>query len=375
MDHQPPHGPHDERHDHDHVEIEVDLDAGAQFPGEPPALDVLLSGTVFLDIIFTGLPHLPETGTEIWSSGLGSSPGGIANLAVALSRLQMRTGLAATFGEDVYGDFCWDVLANQEKVDLTHSRRFYGWHSPLTVSMAVNRDRSMVTHGHPAPISADELLSPPPRTRACFVHVDLHSDNWVRQAKQDGSLLFADVGWDPSEKWAPAMLRELLDGYDVFLPNSVEATRYTRTDDPKAAARALSDIVPVVVVTRGGDGAVAVDSRTGEEAEVRGLSVNALDPTGAGDVFGAGFVFGTLAGWPLADRVHFANLCAALSVQHFGGSLSAPGWCDIAAWWRALSCRPDDGLRGYHFLDDLLPSHGCSTVRRASATIGLRGNP
>jgi sugar/nucleoside kinase (ribokinase family) len=355
------------------VEATIDLDAGAKDAASGSELDILLSGTVFLDIIFTGLAHLPDPGTEVWATGLGSSPGGIANLAVALSRLQLRTGLAAAFGEDSYGDFCWDVLANQEGVDLAHSRRFYGWHSPLTVSMAVERDRSMVTHGHPAPIGADELLDPPPPARACFVHVDLHADNWVRVAKQQGALLFADVGWDPTQRWEPSMLRELLDGYDVFLPNSVEATRYTRRDDVKAAAADLAEIVPVVVVTRGGHGAYAIDTNTGEEAEAHGLNVAALDPTGAGDVFGAGFVLGTLAGWPLCDRVHFANLCAALSVQHFGGSQSAPGWGDIAAWWRLVGRRDQKDLRGYAFLNDLLPSHGNTKVRRASATIGLRG--
>ncbi|GGM60045.1 carbohydrate kinase [Longimycelium tulufanense] len=350
-------------------------EAGRNGPaGRQPHLDVLLSGTVFLDIIFTGLSRPPTAGTEVWASGLGSSPGGVANLAVALSRLRLRTGLAAAFGEDVYGDFCWEVLAHQEGVDLSHSRRFYGWHSPVTVSLSLDRDRSMVTHGHPAPVGADDLLRPPPLTRACFVHVDLHNDKWVWRSKEQGALLFADVGWDPTEQWEPSRLRELR-GYDVFLPNAVEATRYTRKEDVRSAAAVLAEIVPVVVVTRGSAGAYALDSRTGEEVDVPGLNVNALDPTGAGDVFGAGFVLGTLAGWPLADRVHFANLCAALSVQHFGGSLSAPGWCDIAAWWRHMGRREGESLKRYAFLDELLPRHGCATVRRASATIGLRGMP
>ncbi|HEV7907628.1 MAG TPA: PfkB family carbohydrate kinase [Pseudonocardiaceae bacterium] len=344
----------------------------AQPPPAVPEFDVLLSGTVFLDIIFTGLPRPPVAGTEVWAEGLGSCPGGIANLAVALRRLQLRTALAAAFGEDVYGDFCWEVLAEQEGVDLTYCRRFYGWHSPVTVSMAMDRDRSMVTHGHRPPISADELLDPPPRTRACFVHVEPEEERWVRTAKDQGALLFADIGWDRTEVWAPALLHQL-EGYDVFLPNDVEAMRYTRADTPEAAAALLAERVPVVVVTRGGGGAVAVDAATGETVDVPGLNVAALDSTGAGDVFGAGFVLGTLAGWPLSHRVRFANLCAALSVQHFGGSLSSPGWGDIAAWWRTVSRREDDELSRYRFLDDLLPDHVDSEVRRASATIGLRG--
>ncbi|MBW4721199.1 carbohydrate kinase family protein [Saccharothrix obliqua] len=342
---------------------------------DEPAFDVLLSGTVFLDIIFTGLPRPPAPGTEVWAEGLGSCPGGIANLAVALSRLQLRTALSAAFGEDAYGDFCWEVLSEQEGVDLTYCRRFYGWHSPVTVSMAMDRDRSMVTHGHRPPVSADEMLTPPPRTRACFVHIQPEEEQWVRAAKADGALLFADVGWDRTGVWAPEMLRRM-DGYDVFLPNDVEAMRYTRCDSAERAAVALAEHVPVVVVTRGGGGAVAVDAATGETVQVAGLNVAPLDSTGAGDVFGAGFVLGTLAGWPLAHRVRFANLCAALSVQHFGGSLSAPGWTDIATWWRTVSRRAEDDpeLRGYGFLEDVLPEHTGVEVRRASATIRLRAS-
>ncbi|RKT56301.1 carbohydrate kinase family protein [Saccharothrix australiensis] len=341
---------------------------------DAPRFDVLLSGTVFLDIIFTGLPRTPAPGTEVWAEGLGSCPGGIANLAVALRRLQLRTALSAAFGEDAYGDFCWEVLAEQEGVDLSYCRRFYGWHSPVTVSMAMDRDRSMVTHGHRAPVSADEMLDPPPRTRACFVHLQPEEERWVRRAKEDGALLFADIGWDRTEVWGAELLRRL-DGYDVFLPNEVEAMSYARCESPERAAKALAEHVPVVVVTRGGRGAVAVDSATGEVVDVRGLNVAPLDSTGAGDVFGAGFVLGTLAGWPLAHRVRFANLCAALSVQHFGGSLSAPGWVDIATWWRTVSRRAvDEDLRGYAFLEDVLPCHAGAEVRRASATIRLRAS-
>ncbi|BAS10135.1 conserved hypothetical protein [Arthrobacter sp. Hiyo4] len=36
--------------------------------------DLLLAGTVFQDIIFTGLPHAPEPGTEIWSEGMAAAP-------------------------------------------------------------------------------------------------------------------------------------------------------------------------------------------------------------------------------------------------------------------------------------------------------------
>jgi sugar/nucleoside kinase (ribokinase family) len=152
---------------------------------------------------------------------------------------------------------------------------------------------------------------------------------------------------------------------------------WSRTGRPRAAARALTEYVPLAVVTLGADGAYAVDRRTGESAEVPAIAVEALDPTGAGDVFVAGFVTGTLAGWPLADRLAFAGLTAALSVQEFGGSLSAPGWSEVAAWWREVQSVEDQdpaALRRYAFLNDLVPDEAVRPwpLRRAVPTIGFR---
>ncbi len=88
---------------------------------DSPQFDVYLHGMVFLDIIFTGLPKMPAGGEEIWADGMGSCPGGIANLAVATARLGLRTSLGAAFGDDDYGEFCWRTLEQQEHVDLSTS--------------------------------------------------------------------------------------------------------------------------------------------------------------------------------------------------------------------------------------------------------------
>lgn len=340
-----------------------------------PEQDVFLTGTVFLDIIFTGLDHAPVRGTESWARGMGSSPGGVANMATALRRLGLRTSLAAAFGDDVYGDYCWESLADSEGIDLGPSHRAQGWHSPVTVSMAYEGERTMVSHGHEAPAPCVRT-GQRPRSRACFTDLAPgRLESWVREAHDEGSKIFADVGWDDTGAWDPDTLADLSYCH-AFLPNAAEAQHYTRTDSPQEAVRALAELVPIAVVTKGSGGAVAVDALSGESADLPALPVEALDPTGAGDVFVAGFITGTLAGWPLTDRLAFANLTAALSVQHFGGSLSAPGWPEVAAWWQyATRCggQSEDVMRRYGFLSDLLPgANRGSALRRATPTIGFR---
>ncbi|WP_405816729.1 PfkB family carbohydrate kinase [Streptomyces sp. NBC_01390] len=357
-------------------QAQVDPLAALRAPDEPP-WDVYLTGTVFLDIIFTGLDSAPVRGTESWARGMGSSPGGVANMATALARLGLRTSLAAAFGDDHYGEYCWDALEQGEHIDLSTSRTVPGWHSPVTVSMAYEGERTMVSHGHEAP-PEEPTPECPPHSRAAVASLTPGvRAPWIAQAARKGARIFGDVGWDDTGRWDLAGLADL-EHCEAFLPNAEEAMRYTRTDCPRQAAHALTDHVPLAVVTLGAEGAYAVDGRTGETAEVPAIAVEALDPTGAGDVFVAGFVTGTLANWPLADRLAFAGLTAALSVQDFGGSLSAPGWSEIGAWWREIQSyehQDPAALRRYAFLADLVPRSARPRpwpLRRAVPTIGFR---
>lgn len=341
------------------------------------AVDVFITGTVFLDIIFTGLTGMPTLGTETFASGMGSAPGGVANLAIAASRLGLRTALAAAFSTDAYGDFCWTTLAEQEDVDLSCSRRFENWHSPVTVSMAMGGDRAMVTHAHPAPLRSSVMCGTAPHARAVFADLGPSGSDdweWVEVASRAGSLVFTDVGWDETGEWSSRVL-DRLQYCHAFLPNAREAMSYTHTDTIQDALYRLADLVPLAVVTDGANGALAIDSTTGEEASVPSLRVNAIDATGAGDVFAAAMIHGTLAAWPLYQRLAFASLCSALAVQQFGGSLSAPGLGDVIDWWRHQLQSADDSAYAksirhrYGFLGDLTPTTPIAPRRRAAATL------
>ncbi|MGW2619571.1 carbohydrate kinase family protein [Streptomyces sp. NPDC001500] len=339
--------------------------------------EVLLTGLLFYDLVLTGLGGPPTPGEEIWTSGMGCGPGGIANLAVAASRFGLRTSLATVFGDDFYGAHCREVLAGQEGVDLALSRTAPGWPTPVTVALDLPRprlgqnggspahDRALVTHGQEPPYSQDVLMGDPPEARTALVHLEAEPPGWLAKAAANGTQIYADVGWDPTREWSADLL-EQLSLCHAFLPNETEATAYTRTDTAVAALGTLAELVPVAVVTRGADGAIAVDQTTGEYAEVPALAVDVLDATGAGDVFGASFVAASLGGWPLAERLRFAVLAAGLSVGHHGGALAAPGWYGVARWWRSLS---DPELRrAYGFLADRIPADVGPPVRHAPVT-------
>lgn len=338
---------------------------GVVLPGTGDGLDVFLTGTVFMDMIFSGLSSVPMPGTELFTSALGSAPGGSANLAVAMSRLGLHVGLAASFGDDMFGAYLWRTLAEQERIDLSHSRQLPGWPTPVTVSLVYHADRAMVTYGEPPPDRPG--TGAPSRAASCFIDLDDGPPGWAADLRATGTTVFADVGWDGTGQWSPRVLEHLW-AVDVFLPNAVEAMAFTRTASVQAAVDALAEMVGVCVVKAGRQGAFAADTSTGERAYAAAIPVDAVDPTGAGDVFDAGFVFGTLAGWPLAQRLLFANLCAGLSVRHLSGSLGAPCWGEIAAWGEDPDVDPAV-LEQYGFLVPYIPAEAADDRVRAYPTV------
>lgn len=343
---------------------------------DDPPLDVITTGMVFFDIIFTGLPRLPRPGEELWSAGMGSCPGGIANLATASARLGMRTSLVTGFGDDAYGDWMRTTLSGQEHIDLSASRVFQDFHTATTVSLAFQGDRGMVSHGHPLPEPLLGDLDQLPHSQAAVV--DLTGDtSWLDELTRRGTMIFADVGFDETEKWDQADLAAL-DRCHAFTPNAVEAMAYTRTSSPREALHRIADLVPLAIVTDGAAGSHAIDQASGEEAHCPALTVEAIDPTGAGDVFAASCLLGTLAGWPLEQRLRLAALSSSLAVQQFGGSLAAPGWGDLSDWWRCTKKRAASGdpeatdlQDHYGFMDDIVPRHAVEGVRRAQGTFAV----
>jgi sulfofructose kinase len=59
--------------------------------------------------------------------------------------------------------------------------------------------------------------------------------------------------------------------------------------------------------------------------------VQAVDTTGAGDVFRAGFIYGTLQGWSTELVLRFANAAAGLSCTRSGAIGGVPALEEIEA--------------------------------------------
>lgn len=104
---------------------------------------------------------------------------------------------------------------------------------------------------------------------------------------------------------------------DILFANHVELAALTGHDDFEAALAELAPKVPVLVVTRGEHGAVAIQE--GNRAEVAAEPIaRVVDTTGAGDLFAAGFLHGHVSGRSLADCLTMGAIAAAEVISHYG---------------------------------------------------------
>jgi sugar/nucleoside kinase (ribokinase family) len=104
---------------------------------------------------------------------------------------------------------------------------------------------------------------------------------------------------------------------DVLFVNETELATLTGLGDFEEGVAAASAKVPVLVATRGAQGAVAVAG--GERAGVPAEPIaRVVDTTGAGDLFAAGFLFGHVRGRPLAECLRMGAICACEIISHYG---------------------------------------------------------
>ena len=98
---------------------------------------------------------------------------------------------------------------------------------------------------------------------------------------------------------------------DLLFANENEIRELADLPDRDAAIAAIQDKVPLVVVTCGADGAVAVERGRRVSVPIARLGRPVVDTTGAGDLFAAGFLVGQAQGRGLEDSLRIGSVAAA----------------------------------------------------------------
>ena len=122
-------------------------------------------------------------------------------------------------------------------------------------------------------------------------------------------------------------------------PQAVRMT-YSQLTDARVAGntvehiRALLERGPRVVVEKRGKHGCRVHLRDHAPEDVPGFAVTVQNILGAGDAFGAGFLYGYLKGWDLWKACRLGNACGAMVASRHGCSISMPFWEEVMAFVR-----------------------------------------
>ncbi|NJC34668.1 sugar/nucleoside kinase (ribokinase family) [Sphingomonas jejuensis] len=104
---------------------------------------------------------------------------------------------------------------------------------------------------------------------------------------------------------------------DILFANEAEIISLTEQNDLEGALAAIAPRVPLLVVTCGADGAMAL--KDGERVTVKAEPIDqVVDTTGAGDLFAAGFLHGQARGLSLEQSLTAGAVCAAEVISHIG---------------------------------------------------------
>lgn len=254
--------------------------------------------------------------------------GSAANTIMAIAEFGGQAAYASKVGHDEIGEFFLrDMRKNGVAVEVPPAP---GRSGTSVILITEDAQRTMLTHlGVSATLSEADiseaevreakyvyiegyLFAGEPTRRAALRAIELAKGNGVKVAftVSDPFLiqLFRDEFW------------KLIEGpVDLLFCNLEEARSLTGQEDAIDCAREIHRHAENVVLTLGKDGALLMHER--EAIPIEGVPVNAIDTTGAGDMFAGGILYGITHGHTWKQSGRLAAYAASRIVAQLGARL------------------------------------------------------
>lgn len=302
---------------------------------------VIALGDANVDLIASA-ESLPARGEEILIRNLEMHAGGsAANLAVAVSRLGVRSGFIGKVGDDLFGHFLIKHF-RREGVNISQLRISDEAPTGLVFCIITNDgERTMFTsRGVNVNLSPDEidveyikgadvlhlsgyaLLKDPQRSAALK----------ALEAAKEGKLFISfDVGvLAPME--VGNLARSISGSVNLLFLNELEAKWLTGASPRSAAEKLLKLGLEIVALKLGSKGCLVLTKE--DRISVPAFVVKTVNSTGAGDAFNAGFLVGFMEGWNLEEIARFANAAGAIKVTRVGAASALPTRREIEAFMK-----------------------------------------
>jgi len=299
--------------------------------------DVLVAGEYFCDLIFSGLGAPPRLGDEVLARDLAVTPGGCYNMALALTRLGLKTAWATEFGTDLFSRLVVEA-AERDGLDPIAFRHRDESIQRVSAAFSDGVDRGFLSYSEtevrPPDLGLTRRLNPLWLLQS-FRFEPIWLD-FLRAAKASGVRIFSDCRGGAFTLDTPGVAT-FLKLSSIFSPNEAEALALTGATNIDGALNRLAEFCPTVVIKRGAAGASGIDN--GRRVDIAAPRVDVVDTVGAGDAFNAGFLAGELWGSGFAECLELAVACGSLSTTGAGSS-AAPDAVRLVTFARTISAPP-----------------------------------
>jgi sulfofructose kinase len=265
-------------------------------------------------------PDLDEKTEAVEFSVQGGGP--VATALVTLARLGSKTTFVGRIGHDVNGKFLLNEFA-AEGVNITGliidqsrpTNQAFIW-----IDQHSGKKSIVLNNKNYQPVSASEINLNHIRS-AKYLLIDGRDTEatfkLIEWAKGKGTKIIIDAG-SPRKR-----MSELLKLVDFLVVSERFCQSYFKLKNYAEAIHALLNFgAEAAVVTCGSRGCYGAD-KTGVYYQPA-FQVEAVDTTGAGDVFHGTFIFGLLNDWNLKTILKFASAAAAIKCTKIGGRLAIP---------------------------------------------------
>ena len=312
-----------------------------------PRLDVLAIGNAIVDVITDADDaFLSDQGLDkgsmrlidadeaerlyaLMAPGKEASGGSAGNTAAGLAALGLRAGFIGQVADDQLGAIYRHDITAQGVEFLVDPRGDVGPTARCLILVTSDAQRTMNTFLGAAQMLRSDAIDPAAIADAAILYLEGYLwDPAEPRAAMEAAIDAAraagrKVAFTLSDTFCVdrhrADFHRLIDEgrIDILFANEAELAAMTGRDDFDDGVAELSAKVPVLVVTRGADGAIAVSGD--ERASVPAEPVAQLvDTTGAGDLFAAGFLAGQARGLGLEPSLKLGAIAAAEVISHYG---------------------------------------------------------
>jgi len=290
---------------------------------------VICAGIIVADHLCPPLPHVPVAGELLVVDRLVLAIGGCAaNAAVNLARLKVPTKVVCKVGQDLFGKFVVERLRHEGldtsaiAVDADHDTS-----QTLIVNVQGQDRRFIHTFGANAAMTVEDLraaIDPahPPVVFYLGGYLIMPGldpvalGEFLKWLGDLGVHRVIDVATPGPAEYLPK-LEPVLPHVDAFMPNEDEAALILGEGDPVDHARRFHAMgAGMVVITRGGEGAVVVGKDVA--FEMGAYPVEFVDGSGGGDAFDAGYIAGRFDAGTLVECLSQAAAQGASCVRGIG---------------------------------------------------------